>query len=78
MSGELAMWTDEYEAAPMAASPEGLLADSEYTLRAIGCALKPTGWATGPMAAAVGAGIVLAGLRAAGWDVVRVKPGKPG
>jgi hypothetical protein len=68
------MWADEYDAAPSEPPDSAaLLADSEDTLRAIGCALKPTGWAIGPMSAAAGAGVVLAGLRAAGWDVVRVK-----
>jgi hypothetical protein len=75
MSGDLVMWTDEYEAAPSEPPHSAaLLADSEDVLRAVGCALKPTGWVIGPMSAAAGAGVVLAALRLAGWDVVRSNP----
>jgi hypothetical protein len=65
-------WTDAYDEAPSIPQRcEALIAGSEDELRAIACALKPTGWTAGAMSAAAGAGVVLAGLRAARWDVVR-------
>jgi hypothetical protein len=72
MSSNLQDWTDAYDEAPSTPPHcEALIAGGEYELRAIGCALKLTGWPVGPMSAAAGAGVVLAGLRTAGWDVVR-------
>ena len=65
-------WTDEWEAAPPdPPSVDHLIAGSEDELRAMACALKPTGKMAGALSAAAAAGLVLAGLRQAGWDVVR-------
>lgn len=69
-------WTDAYDDAPPGPprDADALIADSEDQLRAIACALKPTGKAGGAVSAAAMAGLVLAGLRNAGWDVTRVEP----
>lgn len=77
-------WSEEYDGAPSIApaNSDELIADSEDELRALGCALKPTGKAAGAVSAGAMAGLVLAGLRSAGWDVTRAarhpQAGTPG
>ena len=68
----MADWQEAWEAAPSTApSDQGLLDDSEDEIVALAIALKPSGKCPGVISAAAMAGLTLASLRSAGWDVVR-------
>lgn len=65
-------WSDEYEAAPSGPHPGSVIRDAdEPAVRALGRALKRTGKPLGAASAAAMAGVVLAALRAEGWEMAR-------